>query len=291
MISVIIASYKEPDTIGRAIETLAVQLNPRDEILIVASDKETLDAAARTQKKYRQVKIIKEKGKNGKPAALNLGVSKAKGDILLLTDGDTYSAPGAVAELLSHLNGKVGAVSGNPVSIDSRSTKYGFWAYMLTQVAHIRRKRAIKKGTPFFCSGYLFIIRKSLFPRLSEELLSEDGFISNYVYTKGYSIGYAEKARVFVKYPSNFADWIKQKKRSAGGYNQIKKMTGAEMRSFRIEARGFADLFKFVTRPRELFWLLQLFVARVYLWALIYRDINVAKKSRAEIWTPIKSTK
>lgn len=291
MISAIIASYKEPDTIGKAIESLAVQLGPKDEILIIASDKETLEAAARSGKKYRQVRLIKEKKKNGKPAALNLGVSRAKGDVLLLTDGDTFIAPGAVAELRSKLTPSVGAVSGNPVSLDSRSTKYGFWAHMLTRVAHIRRKRAVAQGTPFFCSGYLFIIRKKLFPHLSVELLSEDGFISNHVYTQGYTIEYAERAKVYVKYPSNFKDWIKQKRRSAGGYNQIKKMTGAEMRSFKIEALGFADLFRFVSNLRELYWLFNLFAARIYLWMVIYRDINLAKKSRAEIWTPVTSTK
>ena len=107
----------------------------------------------------------------------------------------------------------------------------------------------------------------------------------------GYKIESCPKSKVYVKYPDNFSDWIKQKKRSTGGYNQIKSLIGVEIRSFKKESFGVFGLFKFVSNLREFFWLFMLFFARLYLWFLIYIDINIRKRSHKEIWVRIKSTK
>jgi len=292
MISIIITSYKEPKTIGNAISAiLKNNLKEKFEILVTAPDKETLNAAKKYSKKNKNISLIQDRGE-GKSAALNLSVSKAKGDLLILTDGDVYIGENSLNYLLEPFKNKqIGAVSGNPISLDSRKNMLGFWAYVLTNIANERRKNAERLNQSFFCSGYLFAIRKFLFPRLSKDLLSEDGFISNEVYKKNFKITHSEKSKVFIKYPTTFKDWIIQKKRSAGGYNQIKKLTGVEMRSFKKESLGAFGLFKYVSNLRELFWLFTLFISRVYLWALIYRDINLKKKSHKEIWKRVESTK
>ena len=137
----------------------------------------------------------------------------------------------------------------------------------------------------------MFAIRKSLFPKLPEKLLSEDGFISHNVYEKKYRIAYSEESNVYVKYPLNFKDWIAQKKRSAGGYNQIRYLIKANIRSFTKESLGSFELFKFVSNFKEFVWLMALFFARIYLWLLIYIDINLRKKSHRQIWRRIESTK
>jgi cellulose synthase/poly-beta-1,6-N-acetylglucosamine synthase-like glycosyltransferase len=290
MISIIITAYKEERTIGKAIDSI-LKNNLKDfEILVTAPDDETLEAA-RLFKKNKKIKVFRDQGK-GKSAALNFVVSKAKGDILVLTDGDVYIGENSLAPLLAPFKDeKVGAVAGNPVSANSKKTMLGFWAYVLSSIADKRRKRSAKIKKRLFCSGYFFAVRKNLFPKLAENLLSEDGFISHSVYSKKYQILYAPEAKVYVKYPTNFKDWIIQKKRSIGGYNQIKKLVKAEIRSFKQESLGGLELFKFVSNFKELTWLLTLFLARIYLWLLIYRDINIRKKSHKEIWLRVESTK
>ncbi len=286
-ISFIITSFKEPKTIGRAIESILNQKIKDLELIVTAPDEETLSVA----RKYKQVTIIKDKGE-GKPAALNLVVSKAKGDILIFTDGDVYVNNKSVLELTKPFKDeKVGAVSGNVISLDSKKTKLGYWAYILTNIAHDIRKKTLNKNKQFFCTGYLFAIRKKLFPKLPENLLSEDGYISFKVYEKGYTIKYAPEAKVYVKYPTTFKDWIIQKKRSAGGYNQIKKMTNFTVRSFKSEGSGVFGLLKYITNIRESFWFIQLIFARIYLWIVIYRDINIKNKSQKEIWKRVETTK
>ena len=291
MISTIITAYREPNTIGKAIEKVAIQKIPNNEILVVAPDKETIDSAKTMAKKYKQVKVIKDEGK-GKSAALNLVVKEAKGDILILTDGDVFLGGDAIKLLLRPFkNKKVGAVTGNPIPINKNNNKYGLWAHTLTKIADERRKKAILKRKRMFCSGYLFAIRKKLFPKLPEELLSEDGFISHSVYDQGYKIVYSPHSVVYVKFPTNFEDWINQKRRSIGGYNQIKSLLGVQIRSFSQESLGFIDFLKQVSSPKEVYWLGNLFLARLYVWALIYRDINIKHKSREELWIRVESTK
>jgi cellulose synthase/poly-beta-1,6-N-acetylglucosamine synthase-like glycosyltransferase len=291
MISIIITSYKEPQTITKAIESVAEQHIPDSEVLVVAPDMETLREASKLRAKYKNLRLIQDEGK-GKPVALNLAVSKSKGEILVLTDGDVFVGRNSIKLLLDKFKDlKTGAVSGNPVSLNPKNTMYGFWADILTQTANERRKKALLIKKRFFCSGYLFAIRKDLFPKLPENLLSEDGYISHKVYQSGYKILYSPESKVYVKYPNNFSDWIKQKKRSAGGYNQIKKMIGVEIRSFKKESFGALNLFKYISNFKEFFWLFGLFLARVYLWLAIYKDINLSKKTQKQLWQRIESTK
>ena len=265
MLSIIITAYKEENTIGNAIQSiLDNKLKIPFEIIVVAPDKETLGVAQVFAGKNSKIKVIKDKGV-GKPFALNLAVSYAKGELLVLTDGDVYIGENSISNLITSLNDEsIGAVSGRPVSLNYKDTSFGYWANVLTNIAHERRLKALENKKRFFCSGYLFAIRKDLFPELPEELLSEDGFISHSVYESGNKISYAPDAEVYVKYPDNFQDWILQKKRSAGGYNQIKNLIGAEIRSFKSESKGGFGLFKFVSKPKEFFWLNLLFLARIY---------------------------
>jgi cellulose synthase/poly-beta-1,6-N-acetylglucosamine synthase-like glycosyltransferase len=287
-VSVIITAFKEPKTIGKAVSSVLEQ-SVANEIIVIAPDEPTLNEAKKLNVKI--LKTIKDEGE-GKPAALNLAVRAAKGDILILTDGDVFVGKNSLKPLVQKMqNPKIGAVSGNPISLNSRNKMLGYWANLLTAIADERRKKALSNGKRFFCSGYLFSIRKNLFPKLEKNLLSEDGYISHNVYEKGFGIYYSENSKVFVKYPTNISDWIKQKKRSAGGYNQIKKITGVEIRSFRKESFGGFQILKYARNIKEIIWLIILFIMRIYLWILIYKDINLRKKTHKEVWQRVESTK
>lgn len=289
MISVIITAYKEPKTIDKAINSIKAQINFKDEIIVTAPDKETLSVVRKI--KDKRIKILQDNGQ-GKPAALNLAAKKAKGDILILTDGDVFVGNESIKFLIDPFKNKnIGAVTGRPIPINSKNDQYGYWAHLLTEVAHERRKRALRLGKRLFGSGYLFGIRKDLLPHLDSDLLSEDGYISNEVYKRGYKIDYSEKAQVFVKYPDNFKDWILQKRRSTGGYNQIKRISNVEIRSFRKELFGSFQLIKYVSDFNHVIWLSKLFLARVYLWGRIFWDLDTKKKKREELWKRVESTK
>ena len=139
MISIIITAYKEEKTIGKAIQALLDNNLKNFEILVVAPDTKTLSEIKKFSRKDKRIKDIKDSGK-GKPAALNLVFKKAKGEILVLTDGDVWIEKNAIKYLLEPFSDpKVGAVSGHPISINSRNKIMGFWSHLLTSVADKRR--------------------------------------------------------------------------------------------------------------------------------------------------------
>jgi len=298
MISCIITGYKEPRTISQAIRQMIkasfkAGLKTDKEIIVLAPDEETL-AEARSWESNRpelNIRVIKDPGK-GKPCALNIAFKEAKGDILILSDGDVYVNQYAVRELLKRMEDpSVGACSGHPKSIESKDNMFGYWSHLLTDIADKTRKES--RG--FVCSGYLYALRAGIIKELPGDCLSDDAYISYQVLNKGYGISYAPGAQVFVKYPSNFKDWMAQKKRSTGGYTQLTAQYGLvhrkEMRSVGQEILGLWDVIKYANTPREFGWTLALIIARAWMWANIFWERKIIHKDFNKTWVRIGSTK
>lgn len=294
MISILITAFKESGTIGKAIESFLRQISKKDEILVACPDKETKDVIVRYSKKHKNVKYVKDPGK-GKPIALNLLFKKAKGGIFILSDGDVVIGENAVKELIRPFeNPEVGVVSGRPISTNSRNNMLGYWSHLLTDVgAHQTRLEKVNKRQFIVCSGYLYALRKGIIKKVPEDALSDDAVISHMVWSKGYKTSYSPLAKVYVKYPTTFRDWLKQKKRSAGGYLHIEKYVKntPTMRSFGKEALGFFRIWSYPKSLKELFWTKLLVFARIYLWALIFVNFKLRKRTFKQIWVRVETTK
>jgi cellulose synthase/poly-beta-1,6-N-acetylglucosamine synthase-like glycosyltransferase len=292
-VSVLITSYLEPLTVGRAIERVLVQVSSESEILVICPDPETIAVVLSYAQQDKRVKHIQDE-RQGKPAALNLGLAQAQHEIVVLTDGDVYVSENAMAELLQPFaDVQAGAVTGRPISESPRETMLGFWSHLLVDAAHATRQQRHELGKFLLCSGYLFAYRRALFPVIPVDALAEDAVISHKIAEQGYKISYAPQALVFVKYPTTYADWLKQKVRSAGGYAQdyIAK-SAVQMRSARLEIRdgtGFA--LRYGQNFREKLWTMCLFIARVHLWLLVYWNVRVRKRSLVSLWQRVTTTK
>ncbi|MBU4369159.1 glycosyltransferase family 2 protein [Patescibacteria group bacterium] len=303
MISIIITTYKESETLPKAIRAILNQnIKQEYELLVVGPDKKTQEVV-REFSKYPQIKYLKDKG-HGKPSALNLAFKKAKGKILVLTDGDVFIGENVLKRLIEPFqNDKIGAVSGNPVSLNSKNHILGYWSHFLTNAAHQWRL----KGGDFPCSGYLYGFR-DIIKEIPENVLAEDGIITQMIRDKDYQIAYAPEAKVYVKYPNNFKDWLKQKVRSTGGYSQKSQITNhksqtnskskiqiiktKKTRSFFQEIKdGLILFFTYPKTFKEFFYTILLYKARVLLWLIIFWKIKIRKKSFASIWQRVESTK
>lgn len=287
--SILITAYREAATIGRAIEALLPQAGGA-EIIVICPDEDTARAASA----YPGVTLLRDPAR-GKPAALNLGLARARGEIIVLTDGDVHVAPGALEALLAPFaDPHVGAVSGRPVSASPRGTLLGYWSHLLTDAgAHAERLKRDAAGQFFVCSGYLYAIRAGLVEHIPEDALAEDAVVSHLVARRGYKVRYAPYAKVVVKYPATYCDWLKQKVRSAGGYTQpVIARSPLRMRSFRHEAlAGTWRALGYARSLRELAWTLALFAARLHLWLLIFWRVRVHQHPLADLWQRVESTK
>lgn len=294
MLTIVITAYREERTLGRAIDAfLAQDLGPDWELLVVCPDEPTAAAAAQYAGQTPRVRVLRDEGK-GKPAALNLALSAAQGDIAVASDGDVYVGPGSIQALLeAFTDPQVGIVSGRPVSVSPRETMLGYWSHLLVDAgAHQQRLRRAREGEFLECSGYLYAFRRSLVRPIPEDSLAEDGLISHRVWEQGYVTAYAPEALVYVKYPSSYRDWIIQKIRSMGGYVQPYVKASREKRSFRREALdGAWAAIQYAQSARELWWTLLLFVARVYVWLRVWWDVRCRKRPFSALWQRVNSTK
>ncbi len=284
MISIIITTRQEPKTLSKAIySVLSQNLSQEYEVLIIGPDRETEEIVEKFSHDQR-TRYLKDQGQ-GKPAALNLGFKEAKGDILILTDGDVWIKKNVLNDLLRPFkDDKIGAVSGRPISLNPKNTIFGFWSHFLTYAAHQWR---LKEGI-FPCSGYLYAFR-NIIEKIPKNVLAEDGIISQIIRERGYKIRYVPKAEVYVKYPDNLDDWLKQKTRSTGGY--VQKQSRGERNIFQEIFNGFKLFFTYPQTLRQYVWLLLLYFLRLYLWLRIFWQIKIKKEKFKNIWQTIKSTK
>ena len=294
MLTIIITAYREEKTIGQAIEAFLAQDLPSDyELLVVCPDEGTAAVVAEYAARNEHLRCLRDQAQ-GKPAALNLALSAAKGEIVILSDGDVYVAPGAVRALLSAFTDpKVGIVSGRPVSLNPRHTMLGYWSHLLVDAgAHRQRMLRANRGEFLECSGYLYAFRRALVKAIPVDSLAEDGFISHHIWEQGWRTAYAPDAIVYVKYPTTYQDWMKQKIRSMGGYAQGYVQNARGMRSFRREAvAGVWSALRYARNCRELWWTLLLFAARTHVWLRVWWDVKWRKKPFTALWQRVDSTK
>lgn len=228
MISIIITAFKEPETIGKAIESFLKQnIKEKYELIISAPDEETLNVAKKYSSKNKKIKLFKDPGK-GKSYALNLLLKKIKGDILILTDGDVYVSEDSVEEILKEFqNSEIGCVTGRPVPLENKEIKYGYWANFLFESAHKLRKKLKKENNFLECSGYLWAFRNNVIDSFPLDV-AEDTIVPYFFWEKGFKIGYSEKALVYVKNVNNWKEWISQKVRTSRAHETLDKYVNTE---------------------------------------------------------------
>lgn len=295
MISIIITAFKEPRTIRRAIESFLNQnIKEKYEIIVSAPDKETLNEAKKCSSKSKNVILFKDPGK-GKSYALNLLLKKVKGDVLILTDGDVYVSENSVNEILKEFeNSKIGCVTGKPVPEEDRKTKYGYWANFLFESAHKLRKRLKEKNNFLECSGYLWAFRNKVIDSFPLDV-AEDTIVPYFFWEKGFKIGYAENAQVYVKNVDNWKEWVSQKVRTSRAHETLDKYVDVKKtprtKTFKNEFAGAFSLFSYAKTIKEFYWSIELAFARLYIWLKVFLEVYIKKKYHKDAWERVESTK
>jgi cellulose synthase/poly-beta-1,6-N-acetylglucosamine synthase-like glycosyltransferase len=295
MISIVITSFKEPDSIGKAIESIINQnIKENYELIVSAPDMETLAVAGKYKKINSKIKLFKDPGK-GKSYALNLIFKKLSGEIIILTDGDVYVSENAINEILKKFeNQNIGCVSGRPVPQENKNSQYGYWANFLFDAAHGLRKKLYVNGKFLECSGYLWAFRNNVIKNIPLDV-AEDSVMPYLFFEKGYKIGYAENAKVYVKNADNWNDWIKQKVRTSKAHETLKKYVNLNIaprtKTFSNETKGIFYLFSYPKNLKEFYWTLKLIVARFYMWIKVFYDTKFKNRHYNDAWDRVESTK
>lgn len=127
-VTVLIAAYNEEPVIARTIESILASDDPVLEIIVVddGSKDDTRGAVERAFGGDARVHLVHQENA-GKAAALNNGIARAEGEVLVCLDADTQLARDAIGRMASHFaDPKVGAVAGN-VKVGNRLNVFTKW--------------------------------------------------------------------------------------------------------------------------------------------------------------------
>lgn len=222
-ISIVVPAYNESKTIKNCIESLQTLNYPNYEIVIV--DDGSSDNTFEIANEYKKVKVIQQKNQ-GKPIALNTGISHSEGEIILTVDADTTLDKDALKSIAKRFgsNEKLGAVAGN-VKVKRESTILNTIqsAEYATGINLVRKGQSVL-GTVMVVPGPVAALKKNAIKEVglfSDDTFAEDFDITVKILKQGYAIEYEEDSLAFTDAPKNIEDLIKQRRRWYRGMIQV----------------------------------------------------------------------
>ncbi|WP_338472673.1 glycosyltransferase [Niallia sp. XMNu-256] len=255
-VSVIIPAYNEEKVIGRTIESILKSNYPNLEMIVVddGSNDQTSLVVNNKYKGSDKVHLF-QKRNEGKASALNLGVQKAKGEILVAIDADTVVPPNSISMLVRHFaDENIAAVSGN-VRVGNRENLLTSWQHIEYVTGFNLEKRgfATLNCIPVV-PGAIGAWRKQVVEELdyfSNDTLAEDTDMTLKILRKGYKVVIDEQAYAYTEAPKTVRDFLKQRFRWTFGTLQCfwkhkKAFGGTKHKSLGFIALPNILLFQFI---------------------------------------------
>jgi biofilm PGA synthesis N-glycosyltransferase PgaC len=221
-VSVGVCAYNEGKNIGACLDSLVRQeLKGFDFLEIIAvssgSTDETDEVVRRFEAKDRRVKLVRQERREGKNSAINLLISMAKGDILVLANADNRLELGSMQALIEPFQDEeVGVTGGHPIPVNGKDTVVGFAVNMLWDMHH-------RVAMIYPKVGELMAFRR-LDKRLPTSTQSDEDIIRLELEKKGLSTVYVPQAIVHNKGPEDLRDFVKQRTRVNIGEKYMKRL-------------------------------------------------------------------
>lgn len=217
-VSVVIAAYNEEKVISRTIESVLKSNYVNFEVIVVddGSIDRTLMIIKENFSNHKKVHLIHKKN-GGKASAINTGIKKANGDIIISIDADTIISPDAISLLVRHFKDeRVAAVSGN-IKVGNMRNLLTIWQYVEYVTGFNLEKRAFAMlNCVTVVPGALGAWRKQVFEKIgyfTADTLAEDTDMSLRILREGYKIAIDEQAYAYTEAPENSRDFLKQRYR------------------------------------------------------------------------------
>lgn len=226
LVSVVVATYNEEDTIVRKLTNLMEQDYPSMELIVIdsASNDRTVELVRQFIKDHKtQVRIVREKQRKGKASALNLVCSKyCSGEITAITDADAIWKKDALRKLVSSFNdSRIGAVTGRQVLLNADQESSAKLEQAYRHVFDVLRVgETVLDSTPIF-NGPLMAFRSSLLEPIPEDTIADDSHLAVEIRRKGFRSVYNSDAIFYEYVPPTLRSRFVQKVRRGQGLVQL----------------------------------------------------------------------
>jgi poly-beta-1,6-N-acetyl-D-glucosamine synthase len=227
LVSVVVPAYNEERVIANCVESVLADRYPHKEVILVddGSSDRTLEIMRRFEADPR-VRVVSQ-ANAGKAAALNAGIARSAGEVLLFVDADGIFTPGTTSELLKGFDRPdVGAVCGNdePVNLDRHQTR--LLALLTHGTAFVRRALA-QVGCLTIVSGNCGAFRRAAIEQVGDFMpgfVGEDLELTWRVHLAGWRVAFRPRAIVYAEVPSTVRALWKQRVRWTRGHLQTVRL-------------------------------------------------------------------
>ena len=227
-VSIVIAAKNEEKSIFRTISTCINSRYPKKIECIVVDDgstDKTKDEIIKAQNFYgNKIKLISFLENRGKREAMAAGINKARNNIIIFVDSDTFLTSSALLHITQHFlaDKKIGAVSGNVKAENANTnllTKMQSIQYAISFSMYKAPESVHRSVT--CCPGCFSAYRKKAIKPLLEEwkehkfletkaTFGDDRGLTNFV-LKNWDIIFCEKAKATTVVPEKFSTyWYQQ---------------------------------------------------------------------------------
>ncbi|GAA2722455.1 bifunctional polysaccharide deacetylase/glycosyltransferase family 2 protein [Actinocorallia aurantiaca] len=216
-LTVIVPAYNEEVGIEATLRSLQDNDYPGELEIIVVDDGSTDRTAEIVRAMEGNGLRLLGKKNGGKPSALNAGIDAARGEIIIMMDGDTVFQRDTLRKLVQPFaDPKVGAISGN-AKVANRKGLWGRWQHIEYVIGFNldRRMFDLLQCMPTI-PGAIGAFRKEVLDAvggLSEDTLAEDTDLTMAISRSGWQVVYEETAIAWTEAPSGLHQLWKQRYR------------------------------------------------------------------------------
>ncbi len=222
--TLLVAAHNEAEVIAARLENALAVDYPREKFAVVVASDGSSDATARIVKSYadRGVRLLDYHPNRGKAATLNAAMQEISGDLVLLSDANTYIDPPAPRHLARWFaDPRVGAVCGRLVLTDpqtGRNVDSLYWKYET-----FLKKAEGRLGALLGANGAVYAIRRELFAPIPNDTIVDDFVIPLLARLRtGCEIVYDAQAVAQEETPAQLGSEFGRRSRiGAGGFQSI----------------------------------------------------------------------
>ncbi len=229
-VTLLISAYREEAVIAKKLENSLAIDYPSDRLQILVAVDGQEDRTREIVESFAEKSIVLSYSpqRTGKINAISRAVRASTGEIIVLTDANTFFAPDALKKLVEPaLDPAVGAVSGAKVILregDTLSSSEGlYWKYE----SFIKQQESDLNSCTGV-SGEIFAFRRELFEPPPSWVINDDFYLAMQILRKGYRVVYIPGALTYERISLSAQDEGTRRRRIATGRTQALWM-GADL--------------------------------------------------------------
>ncbi len=230
-VSFIVPAYNEEESIEETLNSLLEVEYPKEkkEIIVVndGSKDRTKEIVEKIMKRHKEIKIL-NKENSGKADSINQALKIASGDLIAITDADSYPQKDALLRMIGYFeeNEKVAAVTSRVLVKNKNKFIEKFQGLDYAIIAW-SRKMLDYVDSVYVTNGPLSVYRKKILLEIGgfdAKNLTEDIELTWHLLSLGYKTKMSYSSIVYTTVPSTLKKWIGQRVRwNLGGIQTINK--------------------------------------------------------------------